>query len=82
MNDSMPIDFIAQQPAVQSGILNLPAVLSGLLLLIIWSISWKGVALWRAGRSNQKWWFIALMLVNTVGILEIIYLVFFWKGKK
>jgi len=43
-------------------------------LLLIWSIFWKGLALWHAGRRGQPWWFVILLIVNTAGILEIIYL--------
>jgi hypothetical protein len=51
--------------------------------LIIWSLIWKGIALWKSGRHNQLYWFIALLVVNTIGILEIAYLVFFQpKNKK
>ncbi|HSD12656.1 MAG TPA: DUF5652 family protein [Patescibacteria group bacterium] len=42
--------------------------------LIVWSIAWKGVALWTSARRGQKWWFIAFLVVNTVGALEILYL--------
>ena len=42
--------------------------------LLIWSIFWKGLALWRSARMNHKGWFIALLVINTVGIFEIIYL--------
>ena len=49
--------------------------------LTIWSLFWKGLALWRAGRSNQLYWFIALLVINTAGILEIIYLLAFAKDK-
>ncbi len=50
-------------------------------IFIIWSLIWKGIALWYAARNKQLAWFITLILVNTVGILEIIYLVFFRKNK-
>jgi len=40
----------------------------------IWSLAWKGLALWHAAHRKEKWWFIALLLLETVGILEIIYL--------
>ena len=43
-------------------------------VLILWELFWKGLALWHAGRRNQPWWFIILLIVNTLGILEIIYL--------
>jgi len=48
-------------------------------LLAIWELVWKGLALWRAGRNNQPRWFVALLLLNTVGILPIVYLKFFQK---
>ncbi|MCX8015780.1 MAG: DUF5652 family protein [Patescibacteria group bacterium] len=57
--------IIAQQYAI-------PPVL--LAVLLAWSIVWKLWALWRAARLGQKWWFIILFFINTVGILEIIYL--------
>jgi methionyl-tRNA synthetase len=43
---------------------------------LLWSTLWKGLALWHAARRSEKWWFVALLIINTVGILEIIYLLF------
>ena len=43
----------------------------------IWTIVLKGFALWYAARGSQKWWFIALLIINTLGILELIYLIWF-----
>jgi len=45
-----------------------------LLLILLWSLFWKGLALWHSGRRGQPWWFVIILIVNTVGILEIIYL--------
>ena len=42
--------------------------------VVLWSIPWKALALWKSARQGHKWWFIAFMLVNTVGLLEIFYL--------
>jgi methionyl-tRNA synthetase len=53
-----------------------------LLLIVVWSIIWKGFALWRAGRNDQPVWFVFLLILNTVGILEIIYLIFFSHPKQ
>ncbi|MFC1656616.1 DUF5652 family protein [Patescibacteria group bacterium] len=47
------------------------------ILLTIWSVVWKAIALWRAGRNNQLGWFIVLFLINTIGILEILYIFVF-----
>ncbi|MFA5009859.1 MAG: DUF5652 family protein [Patescibacteria group bacterium] len=43
-------------------------------LAIIWTLPWKGVALWKAARVDHLGWFIALMVINTLGLLEIIYI--------
>lgn len=55
-------------------------------MVTAWSILWKGIALWHSARNSQKWWFIVLMVVNTLGVAELIYLFFFmakdpWKNK-
>ncbi len=46
-------------------------------LLMVWTLFIKGYALWHAARHEQKWWYIALLVVNTFGILEIVYLIWF-----
>lgn len=45
-----------------------------ILVAILWSLVWKGLALWHASRRGHYWWFLILLVVNTLGILEIIYL--------
>ncbi len=49
------------------------------LLVLIWVLVWKGVALWKAVTKRHVLWFIILSVVNTLGILEILYL--FWLGR-
>ena len=51
------------------------------VVLVIWATVWKGFALWKAARLGAKWWFVALLIVNTAGILEILYLFVFSKRK-
>ncbi|MBZ9572710.1 hypothetical protein KJA17_00730 [Patescibacteria group bacterium] len=50
-------------------------------LAIAWSLPWKGVALWKAARRVQKWWFIALLVLNTLAVLPILYIFIFSKKK-
>ncbi|MDP2944249.1 MAG: DUF5652 family protein [bacterium] len=50
-------------------------------LIVLWVLPWKGVALWRAAKNNSKGWFIALLLLNTLAILEILYIFIFGKKK-
>ena len=44
-----------------------------LLVVLVWDLAWKGIALWRAGRNNDLVWFVFILLINSVGILPIIY---------
>jgi predicted Co/Zn/Cd cation transporter (cation efflux family) len=53
-----------------------------LILLVIWAVVWKLIALWKCGRNNQLIWFIFIGILNTAGILPIIYLLFFQKKRK
>ncbi len=53
-----------------------------ILAMVVWSFYWKGRGLWNAARSGQKGWFVAMLLINTLGILEITYLYVFSKKTK
>ncbi len=44
------------------------------VLFLIWSLIWKGIALWQSARKKHLVWFIILLVVNTMGILEILYI--------
>jgi hypothetical protein len=48
---------------------------------MVWILFWKGLSLWIAAKNNQKLWFVALLVFNTVGILEIIYIFYVAKKK-
>ena len=48
-----------------------------LLPLIIWEIVWKGIGMWKSARNGQKTWFVLILILNTVGILPIVYIAFF-----
>lgn len=50
-----------------------------LAILFVWEAVWKLIALWKAGKNRQLAWFIAMAVLNTVGILEIVYILFFQK---
>lgn len=50
-------------------------------VIYLWSILWKGFALWRSAKLEQRNWFVAILILNTVGILEIAYLFFFAKKR-
>jgi len=50
--------------------------------LSVWSTIWKGLALWKSARQRQTAWFVVMLVVNTVGLLEILYLFIFSKWPK
>ncbi len=52
-----------------------------LILALLWAVPWKAVALWKAARNKQIAWFIALILINTLGALEILYIAFFQRDQ-
>ena len=52
------------------------------VIIVIWGTIWKGIGLWKAAKETQRYWFIAILILNTVGILPILYIFVFKKGKK
>ena len=38
-----------------------------IILVLIWSVIWKGLALWKSAGRREKWWFIVFFLVSTAG---------------
>jgi len=69
-------------PEQLAEILNNPRFVIMLSILSIWALIWKGIALWKASKNNSIPWFVVLLAVNSVGILEIIYIFFFSKKNK
>lgn len=67
-------------------LLNLDSFLQAnsyiLIIFALWELVWKGFALWKASQNKQRNWFIAILVINTIGILPIIYLKFFQKKLK
>ncbi len=62
------------------GLFALGTIFFAIFMLAI--IALKGYALWHAAKRDDKGWFVAILIVNTFGILEIIYLYFVvekWK---
>jgi hypothetical protein len=50
-------------------------------ILYLWSLLWKGLALWRSAKLKQRNWFVGILVLNTAGILEIVYLFIFATKK-
>lgn len=52
-----------------------------IVVATLWSLVWKGLALWKSAEQKQLTWFVVLLVVNTMGVLEIVYLLFFRKDR-
>jgi len=53
-----------------------------LILLLIWTLAWKGWALWKASKNNHLPVFIVFLVLNTMGIAEIIYIAYLYYISK
>ena len=57
------------------------AMLFLFVLVIVWSAIWKLMAMWKSARKGSLVWFVVLGIVNTLGILEILYIYVFSEMK-
>jgi hypothetical protein len=57
-------------------------VILGVVLGVVWTLIWKALAMWRAAKVGSKVWFVILLVVNTLGILDILYLYVISKPHK
>jgi len=77
MNELRKTDKVAELFTQGYADLGIPTWLLG--VAIVWSLVWKGLALWKSARKSQSIWFVILLVVNTLGILEILYIFLFSK---
>lgn len=76
-------EAIALEEALEAYLETIPdAELFLFISFMILILSIKGFALWTAAQNNKKGWFVALLFLNTLGILEILYLLVFSKRDK
>lgn len=57
-------------------------MLSLLILAAVWTLVWKGLALWYSAQARHKVWFVVMLIFNTLGLLPIIYLIWFKEKPK
>lgn len=53
-----------------------------LILIMLWVLPWKGYSMWLAARRKDKKWFVLLLIINSLAILDIIYIFFVAKRKE
>ena len=86
MVDTSVLEGLATTGNTYDIIANLLGVSVGVAIVIlaiisIWALVWKGLALWKSSQKKSLIWFIVLLVVNTMGILEILYIFVFSKIK-
>ena len=50
-----------------------------IVILIVAELVMKGIALWKCGRNNQPIWYLVILIINSAGILPLMYLLAFQK---
>lgn len=58
------------------------AIMGLFVFISLWELYWKGRGCWYAARNKQLGWFIAILVLNTIGLLPILYLGLWQKKKK
>lgn len=48
-----------------------------IIVVVLWSFPWKAAALWRSARRGHVGWFLVLFILNTLAILDILYIFIF-----
>lgn len=50
-------------------------------VLVVWELIWKAIALYKAWKKGDKLRFVLIFILNTCGLLSMIY-IFLWDRKK
>lgn len=53
-----------------------------IITLSIWESVWKAIAMWKSARKGDLVWFICIFILNTAGILPILYIYLFSEKKE
>lgn len=53
-----------------------------ILIITAWQLAWTAYGLWLAARARRVWWFIVMLLINSLGILEILYILVFDESEE
>jgi hypothetical protein len=70
------VDVLSQYAAAMN--ISVPLLIM-IIIAGVWDGVWKLIAMWKAAGKKQLSWFIILGIVNTVGILSILYVYIFSK---
>ena len=69
-----PFNILGQNKDFFFATYNMGALVGVFFLLALADLALKGWAMWRAARMDKNIWFITLLVVNSFGILPVIFL--------
>ena len=52
------------------------------IVIAIWDMVWRGIAMWKSAKNDQRNWFLAVFIFETFGLLPLFYLYFAQKKKR
>lgn len=52
------------------------------LVIFFWALPWKAWALWRSARKGQPVWFLALLIIQSAAILDLLYILLFSRDRE
>jgi hypothetical protein len=67
-------DILSDNQDFVFGAYDLSAFVGWFFLLLMVDVVLKGIAMWRAARMGKMSWFLALLVVNSMAILPLIFL--------
>jgi len=68
------LEILSQNMDFVGGAYNMKGLMGVFFLITLVDLLLKGWALWRAAGMKKVYWFVALLLVNSMGIFPIIFL--------
>lgn len=51
-----------------------PYLLPILIVVAIWELVWKAIAMWKAAKNDNKVVYVLLIILNTAGLFPIAYI--------
>jgi methionyl-tRNA synthetase len=68
-------------PIIESLAAEIGLPVWAMTIALVWIATWKGIALWKAAKNNHLVWFVALLIIQSMGLFEIFYIFLFSKIK-
>jgi hypothetical protein len=53
---------------------SMPWLLPLVIVLAVWDGVWKMIGMWKAAQNKHLAWFIIIALINSIGIIPILYI--------